>query len=98
VKLEVQKALSSVSFDEMKDKTFTIVRVVEKLCEVCDKPLRTEETTLKTVQIVDYNSYSSLLSRQRAHDRVEVDLEEKKIYQYHHDYPGDVHKECIEKL
>jgi len=25
-------------------------------------------------------------------------LEENKIYVYHHDYPGDVHKECIEKL
>ena len=90
--------MSSVKFEEMKDKTFTLVRVVEKLCEVCDKPLRTEETTVKTVQISDYNSYSNLLTRQRAHDRVEVDLEENKIYLYHHDYPGDVHKECIEKL
>ncbi len=98
MKPTLRKPLSSVSFDEMKDKTFTIVRVVEKLCEVCDKPMKTEETPLKTLQINDYNAYSSLLSRQRAHDRVEVDLEEKKIYQYHHDYPGDIHKECIEKL
>jgi hypothetical protein len=94
----LRKALSSVKFEEMKDKTFTLVRVVEKLCEVCDKPLRTEETTVKTVQISDYNSYSNLLTRQRAHDRVEVDLDVNKIYLYHHDYPGDVHKECIEKL
>ena len=90
--------MSSVNYEEMKGKTFTLVRVAEKLCEVCDNPLRTEETTQKTVQITDYNSYSNLLTRQRAHDRVEVDLEENKIYQYHHDYPGDVHKECIEKL
>jgi len=90
--------LSSVDYDQMKGKTFTEIRVDEKLCEVCDKPIRTEERTLKTVQITDYNSYSNLLSRQRAHDRVEVDLEENKIFVYHHDYPGDVHKECIEKL
>jgi len=87
-----------VSYDEMKGKTFSEIRVYEKLCEVCDKPLRTEEKMLKTVQITDYNSYSNLLTRQRAHDRVEVDLEENKIYVYHHDYPGDIHKECIEKL
>jgi len=90
--------LSTVEYEEMKDKTFTEVRVEEKLCEVCDKPLRTEEKTLKTIQISDYNSYSNLLTRQKAHDRVEVDLEEKKIYLYHHDYPGDIHPECIEKL
>ncbi len=94
----MRKALSTVEYEEMKDKTFTIIRVVEKLCEVCDKPLRTEEKIVKTVQITDYESYSNLLTRQRAHDRVEVDLNENKIYLYHHDYPGDVHKECIEKL
>jgi len=90
--------LSTVGYEEMKDKTFTEVRVTEKLCEVCDKPLRTEEKTLKTVEITDYNSYTNLLTRQRAHDRVEVDLEENKIYVYHHDYPGDIHPGCIETL
>jgi len=90
--------LSTIEYEEMKDKTFTEIRVEEKLCEVCDKPLRTDEKTLKTIQISDYNSYSNLLTRQKAHDRVEVDLEEKKIYLYHHDYPGDIHPECIEKL
>lgn len=82
----------------MKDKTFTIIRVVEKLCEVCDKPLRTDEKIEKTVQVTDYESFSNLLTRQRAHDRVEVDLDENKIYLYHHDYPGEVHPDCIEKL
>jgi len=94
----LRRALSTVSYEEMKGKTFTEIRVDEKLCEVCDKPLRIEERTLKTFQITDYNSYSNLLTRQRAHDRVEVDLEENKIYLYHHDYPGDIHPECIEKL
>lgn len=90
--------LSTVEYEKMKDKTFTEIRVDEKLCEVCDKPLRTEERQLKTIEISDYNSYSNLLTRQRAHDRVEVDLEENKIYVYHHDYPGEVHQACIEKL
>ena len=90
--------MSTVEYEEMKDKTFTEVRVDEKLCEVCDKPLRTEEKALKTIHIGDYDSYSNLLTRQRAHDRVEVDLEEGKIYVYHHDYPGDVHPGCVEKL
>lgn len=90
--------MSSIEFDDMKGKTFTEIRVDEKLCEVCDKPIRTEEKTLKTIEITDYNSYSNLLTRQRAHDRVEVDLEENKIYVYHHDYPGEVHPGCIEKL
>ena len=87
-----------MEFEEMKDRTFTMIRVVEKLCEVCDKPIRTEEKALKTIQISDYDSYSNLLTRQRAHDRVEVDLEENKIYLYHHDYPGEIHADCIEKL
>ena len=87
-----------MEYEEMKGKTFTEIRVEEKLCEVCGKPLRTEEKTLKTIQISDYNGYSNLLTRQKAHDRVEVDLDENKIYLYHHDYPGDIHPECIEKL
>ncbi len=94
----MRRSLSSVEYEEMKGKTFTEIRVDEKLCEVCDKPLRTEEKILKTVQISDYNSYSNLLTRQRAHDRVEIDVEENKIYVYHHDYPGEIHPACIEKL
>jgi hypothetical protein len=94
----LRRALSTVSYEEMKGKTFTEIRVVAKLCEVCDKPLRAEEKPLKTIAISDYDSYSNLLTRQRAHDRVEVDLEEKKIYLYNHDYPGEVHQGCIEKL
>jgi hypothetical protein len=94
----LRQALSAVDFEEMKGKTFTEVRVTEKLCEVCDKPIRAEEKVLKTIVIADYDTYSNLFTRQRAHDRVEVDVEENKIYLYHHDYPGDVHPGCIEKL
>ncbi len=94
----MKQPLGTIDFEKMKGKTFTEVRVTEKLCEVCDKPIRSEEKVVKTIEIADYNSYSSLLTRQRAHDRVEVDLEENKIYLYHHDYPGEVHPGCIEKL
>jgi hypothetical protein len=94
----MRKTLSTVEYEEMKGKTFTEIRVDEKLCEVCEKPIRTVEKTLKTITISEYDSYSNLLTRQRAHDRVEVDLEENKIYVYHHDYPGEVHPGCIEKL
>ncbi len=94
----LRKALGAVDFEEMKDKTFTEIRVTEKLCEVCDQPIRAEEKIVKTIEISDYDIYSNLLTRQRAHDRVEVDLEENRIYLYHHDYPGEVHPRCIEKL
>jgi len=94
----LRKALGAVDFEEMKGKIFTEIRVTEKLCEVCDKPIRAEERVVKTIDISDYDSYSNLLTRQKAHDRVEVDLEENKIYLYHHDYPGEVHPGCIEKL
>jgi len=94
----LRKALSAVDFEEMKGKTFTEIRVTEKLCEVCDKPIRSEEKVLKTIVITDYDTYSNLSTRQRAHDRVEVDVEENKIFLYHHDYPGDVHPGCIDKL
>lgn len=94
----MRKTLDTVTFEEMKDKTFTVIQVTQKLCEFCEKPLRTEERAVKTVRILDYNDYTNLQMRSRAHDRVEVDLEENKIYLYHHDYPGDVHPNCVEKL
>jgi len=94
----LRKTLDTVTFEEMKDKIFTVVRVTQKLCEFCEKPLRTEEKEVKTVRILDYSDYTNWQIRSKAHDRVEVDLEESKIYLYHHDYPGDVHPSCVEKL
>ncbi|HKZ94720.1 MAG TPA: hypothetical protein VJ249_09110 [Candidatus Bathyarchaeia archaeon] len=94
----MRRSLATVDYEEMKGKNFTEIRVDEKLCEVCDKPIRAEEKTVKTIEITDYERYSNLLTRQKAHDRVEVDLEENKIYVYHHDYPGEIHPSCIEKL
>jgi len=92
----LREELRTVEFDKMKDKTFKVIQVVEKLCELCEKPLRTEEKEVKTLKIADYEDYSKLLIRTKAHDKVEVDLSENEIYLYNHDYPGDVHPKCLE--
>jgi hypothetical protein len=92
----LRQELRATGFDEMRDKTFKIIQIVEKLCELCEKPLRTEEREVKALKITDYEDYSKLLIRTKAHDRVEVDLTENKIYLYNHDYPGDAHPKCIE--
>jgi len=86
-----------VKFEEMKNKSFRIVQVVHKLCEFCDKPLRTEERSVRFYNISNLDDYNNLFIRARAHDRAEVDVESRKIYFYDHDYPGDAHPECVEK-
>jgi hypothetical protein len=68
------------------------------LCEVCEKPLGTKEKFLRKIQILSGEDYQNLLNRAAVHDRAEVEVETGKIYFYDHDFPGDVHPECIEKL
>ncbi len=94
----MKKSLSEVKFEELKGKSFEIIRVVEMLCEVCEKPLSTKEKFLRKIQILSGEDYQNLLNRATVHDRAEVDIEKGKIYFYDHDFPGDVHPECIEKL
>jgi hypothetical protein len=77
----LRKDLKEIKFEELRGKCFELIRVVEMLCEVCQKPLSTKEKSLRTV-----------------HDRAEVDVEKSRIYFYDHDFPGDIHPECIEKL
>jgi hypothetical protein len=93
----MRKNLRAVKFKEMENKTFVVIQVTEKLCEFCEKPLSSEEKEVRTVQISEHDNYGNLLKKARAHDRVEVDLEENRIYLYDHDYPGDVHPGCVEK-
>ncbi len=93
----MRKALQTVKFKEMENKTFATVQVIEKLCEFCEKPLSREEGEVRSIQISNHGDYRNLLIKARAHDRVEVDLEKSKIYLYDHDYPGDVHPSCVEK-
>ena len=94
----MKKALQTVKFGEMEKKTFEATLITEKLCEICDKPIDTKEKTLKTIHISDRRDYDNLLTRAKIYDRAEVDIENNKIYFYNHDYPGDVHPSCIEKL
>jgi hypothetical protein len=94
----LKKSLSEVKFEHLKGKSFEVIRVVEMLCEVCEKPLSVKEKFLRKIQISSEKDYRDLLNRAAVHDRVEVDVENGKIYLYDHDFPGDVHPECIEKL
>jgi hypothetical protein len=94
----LKKNLSEARFDELKGKSFEIIRIVEMLCEVCEKPLSKKEKFLRETLILSEGDFQNLLNRAVVHDRAEVDIEKGKIYFYDHDFPGDVHPECIEKL
>jgi hypothetical protein len=94
----LKKSLPEVKFEDLKGKSFEVIRVVEMLCEVCEKPLSVKEKFLRKIRISSEKDYRDLLNRAAVHDRVEVDVENGKIYLYDHDFPGDVHPECIEKL
>lgn len=94
----MKKNLSEVRFEELSGKCFKLIRVVEMLCEVCEKSLNIKEKVLRETCISSNEDYQNLLSRASVHDRAEVDVEQGRIYFYDHDFPGDVHPECIEKL
>lgn len=92
------KNLSDATFEELKDKNFEVIRVVEMLCEVCQKPMSTKEKSLRKIQISTKEDCENLHNKALIHDRAKIDTEKGKIYFYDHDFPGDVHPECIEKL
>jgi len=94
----LKKRLSEVKFEELRGKSFELILVVELLCEACEKPLSTREKFLRKIQISTRQDYRNLFDRAVAHDRAEVDLENSRIYFYDHDFPGDIHPGCIEKL
>jgi hypothetical protein len=94
----LKKNLSETKFEELKGKTFELIQAVEMLCEVCKKPISTKEKLLRKVQFSSKADLSNLLDRATAHDRAEVDVKNGRIYFYDHDFPGDIHPECIEKL
>jgi len=94
----LKKSLSEAKFEELKGKIFELILEVEMLCEVCEKPLRTREKFLRKTQILSREDHQNLLNRAAVHDHAEVDVENCKIYFYDHDFPGDIHPECIERL
>jgi len=91
-------ALKTMKFEEMRNKTFEVRLITERLCEFCDGVIDTKERVLRTIQISDSQDYENLLMRSKVYDQAEVDLEDTKIYFYAHDYPGDAHQSCLEKL
>jgi predicted kinase len=94
----LRKNLTEAKFEELNGKNFELIHVTEMLCEVCEKPLTKKETTLRKTQITRREDLQNLLDRAKAHDRAEIDVDNCKIYFYDHDFPGDVHPECLEKL
>ena len=94
----MKKALQNVKFGEIENKVFEVKLITERLCEICDRKIDTREKVMKTVHIVDRRDYDNLLMRVKVYDHAEVDIENNKIYFYNHDYPGDVHASCLQKL
>jgi hypothetical protein len=94
----LRKPLSEAEFEELKNKSFELIRVTEMLCEACEKPMSTKERPLRRIQVSTEQDYKNLLNRASVHDRAEIDVEKGEIYFYDHDFPGDIHPECIEKL
>jgi hypothetical protein len=94
----LKKSLSEAKFEELSGKSFKLICVVEMLCEVCKKPLSTKEKLLRETRISSKEDYQNLLSRAAVHDSAEIDFEKSKIYFYDHDFPGDIHPECVENL
>ena len=94
----MKKALQSMKFKEMENKTFEVMLRTERLCEICDRVIDIREKMMRTIRISDRRDYDNLLMRVKVYDRAEADIENNKIYVYNHDYPGDVHPNCIENL
>lgn len=90
--------LSQLKFDKLQEKTFEVILITEMLCEVCKKPLYEKKRFVRKIKFSNLKDYHDLLNRARIHDRNEVDLEKGTIFFFDHDFPGDVHHECIEKL
>jgi hypothetical protein len=94
----LEKSLFKTGFEELKDRSFKLVNMVEMLCEVCKKPMGVKEKSIRRITILNKDDFESLLSRAAVHDRAVVDLENGEIRFYDHDFPGDLHPECLEKL
>ena len=89
--------IRETSFPQMKGRTFEIVNVLDNLCEFCRQPVSTDETRGKAITVSSYSDHHSLLARAAAHDRVEVDLEDSRIYIFDHAFPCVFHPECLNR-
>ena len=89
--------LTEAEFEELRDRRFRLFLSVEMLCEVCEKPLDTRKNLAGEALISNREDHEKLLKRAGVHDRAEVDLEKREVYFYDHDFPGDVHPQCLER-
>jgi len=94
----LRKNLSEVEFEFLKGRSFDLINVTEMLCEVCKKKLGTKTKFIRKVQVLSKEDFQNLLSRGSVHDRMEVDVESGQILFFDHDFPGDIHRECVDKL
>jgi hypothetical protein len=94
----LKKSLLETKFEELKGKSFELVHIVEMLCEICEKPVDVKEKSLRRIDILSKDDFEILLTKGSVHDRAEVDVENGKIWFYDHDFPGDVHPECLERM
>jgi len=97
VKAMVRVDLSSVKFRDVENKEFEVIQVFDKLCEFCRQPVEREERKTKMIRITQLKDFEDLQKRARAHERVEVDFEENRIYLYDLTYPCIFHPACLEK-
>ena len=50
---------------------------------------------LREVKISNSEDYENLLTRSKAYDQAEVDVEDARIYFFDHDYLCDLHPGCL---
>ena len=89
------KNLGLATLSELQGKNFDIIIVIERLCEICEKPLVTQEKFLRNVRTETREDFEKLLIRGGAHSRAEIDVENCEIYFIDQSFPGDVHPECM---
>ncbi len=93
----VRVDLSSLKFCDLENKEFEVIQVYNKLCEFCRQPVEREERKIKTIRITQLKDFDDLQKRAHAHQCVEVDCEENRIYQYDPTYPCIFHRLCLEE-
>lgn len=85
------------TFAQMKGRILDMIQITENLCEFCRQPVSSDEVRGRVIMISTFDDHHSLVSRAAAHDRVEVDIEENRVYVYDHAFPCVFHAECLKK-
>jgi hypothetical protein len=73
------KNLQETKLEDLQGRTSEIIRVLEMLCEVCEKPLDRKEKPLGAVQILNREDCQNLLERAQVHERAEIEVEKRAL-------------------